>query len=241
MKGKLGKKQIVIIVVCIFAALAIAAASSVTAYKFGAISGYNKLVSAADSQIKVACVGDSITYGYGVQGWPENSYPKVLNKLLGDGYVVNNYGYSGRCAMKSGDYPYTEEKIYKQGLEFLPDIVVIMLGTNDTKKRNWKGKAAFVNDYSSIIDNYIALESAPAVYIIAPPPVFSKAVDINQKLVDTDVYDAAKEIAQSKSLGFIDMKEVFKGRGELFIDGLHPTAKGAEIFARTVYSAIVTV
>jgi len=48
-----------------------------------AVTGY------AQDKIKVACVGDSITYGLGVSSWPENNYPVVLENLLGTEYHVN--------------------------------------------------------------------------------------------------------------------------------------------------------
>jgi len=88
-----------------------------------------KPTSLKDLKIKVACVGDSITYGYG--------YPEELQRLLGTAYDVRNFGYSGRTAMRTGDYPYFKEEIYKESLTFSPNIVVIMFGTNDSKVQNW--------------------------------------------------------------------------------------------------------
>jgi len=198
---------------------------------------------AEDGQIRIACVGDSITYGAGVIGWPQKSYPNVLNDLLGDEYVVNNYGYSGRTAMFSGDSPYVDDETYTQSLDFQPDIVIIMLGTNDSKPKNWKGKDAYIEDYSKIIDSYLALASTPEVYIIAPPPVFEirgiVKFTIDSVLVDGDIYNAVVEIAAEKGLHFIDMHAVFEGKSQLFPDGVHPTAEGARLFAEAVYSSMM--
>ncbi|MDE5670099.1 MAG: hypothetical protein K2I14_01360, partial [Eubacterium sp.] len=123
-------------------------------YHFGFIEGYHPMKKAKDGQIKVACVGDSITYGCTVQNRNRKNYPTILGKLLGDTYCVNNFGYTNRTAIKDADYPYTKEKLYQQSLDFKPDIVVIMLGSNDTKKTNWN-KEKFIRDYCEIIDSYL--------------------------------------------------------------------------------------
>ena len=89
-----------------------------------------------DSKTRVACVGDSITYGAGVAGRESNSYPAVLGKLLGDKYEVKNFGVSGATLLKKGDNPYWRQGAFKKATDFKPNIVVIKLGTNDTKPQN---------------------------------------------------------------------------------------------------------
>src|SRR4051812_11154381 len=92
----------------------------------------------AAEKIKVACVGDSITAGAGVQDPGHNAYPVVLQRLLGDKYEVKNFGVSGTTLLKKGDSPYWNQKAFKAATAFAPDIVIIKLGTNDTKAQNWK-------------------------------------------------------------------------------------------------------
>ena len=74
---------------------------------FNGLSGMNKTTEAKDGQVKVACVGDSITYGHGITNWPKNNYPTLLQGLLGDEYHVNSYGVSGRAVQPNSDQPYT--------------------------------------------------------------------------------------------------------------------------------------
>lgn len=193
----------------------------------------------------MACVGDSITYGVGVKGWPENNYPNVLNDLLGDGYCVNNYGFSGRTAMYDGDYPYADEKLYQKSKDFAPDIVVIMFGSNDSKPYNWKNASKFSRDLTKLIDSYINLESRPAIYLIAPPPAFEvdgKEVvsHIQKDVIRDEILPAVTSLASVKGLNFINMYEVFENHPELFKDGVHPNTNGAKLFAETVYSAIMS-
>lgn len=208
-------------------------------YRNGNLGFIHPLKKATDNQIKIACVGDSITYGSGIKGWPKNSYPYKLNSLLGQKYLVNNFGHSGRTAMYDGDYPYTADKLYRKSLEYNPDIVIIMFGTNDSKPYNWKGKEAFITDYGKLIDSYLALESAPEIYIISPPPAFKVdgivKFDIDDVLISTEIYLAVGEIATSKGLHYIDMYEVFKDKPQMFPDGIHLDRKGAELFAKFVY------
>ena len=130
-------------------------------YKRGSLSFAHPMKAPRSGEIRVACVGDSITYGYGVKPWPEASYPVRLGALLGEGYCVNNFGFSGRTAGEYGDYPYCREKLFQKSLDFGPDIVIIMLGTNDTKPYNWRGSDAYRESLRSIVSAYQALPSKP--------------------------------------------------------------------------------
>src|SRR4051794_25029443 len=86
---------------------------------------------------KLACVGDSITFGAGIQDRDHDSYPAQLGRMLGEAWDVRNFGVSGATMLKKGDKPYDKQKAYRDALAFKPDVVVIMLGTNDSKPQNW--------------------------------------------------------------------------------------------------------
>lgn len=88
--------------------------------------------------IKVACVGDSITFGAGIKNREKDSYPAQLQAMLGSGFKVGNFGISARTLLKKGDRPYWKEQIYRDALAFQPDYVIIKLGTNDIKPKNWE-------------------------------------------------------------------------------------------------------
>src|SRR5688572_13260471 len=87
--------------------------------------------------IRVACVGDSITYGYGIKDRERDSYPAQLGALLGSKWDVRNFGVNGATALKKGTRPYSGLQAYQDALAFEPDIVVIKLGTNDTNAKSW--------------------------------------------------------------------------------------------------------
>lgn len=233
----------IIIAVAIIAAALLAGLIIYILLYFGVIDSYHPVKKAKDKQIRVACVGDSITYGLMVRNWRKNNYPAVLNGLLGDDYCVNNFAYTNRTAIKSGDYPLVNEKIYKKSLDFNPNIVVILLGTNDSKKNNWN-LDKFVNDYCEIVDSYLSLEAAPKVYALIPPPVFEVRgkvlYQIRKTVIEEEIISAVKRIAELKGIACINAYEVFNGKKELFVDGVHPNVTGSRLLAETVYDSLIS-
>lgn len=238
------KKKIIIAVSIILAVAVLAVCITVpTLYMNGYLGSVHKLNKPKEGQVRVACVGDSLTYGYGVSNWVKNNYPTQLGGMLGGEYCVNNYGYSGHTASKTGDRPFTSEKLYRQSLDFAPNVVVIMLGSNDTKSGNWKGKEHLAKEYSEIIESYLALDSVEKMIIMSPTPVWERNgkvnYGLNKELIATDVHDAAKELAEQFGLEYIDLYEIFEDKGSMFKDGAHPSAEGAKLIAQTVYNQII--
>ena len=187
---------------------------------------------------RVACVGDSITFGAGIKDRAKNSYPAQLAGMLGDGYEVKNFGNSGATMLKKGDKPYWKQKQYKAALDFAPDIVIIKLGTNDTKPQNWKHGAEFAADYKAMIAEFSALKSKPKIYVCLPVPVFKTRWGITDAVVNKDVIPATKGVAKATGATLIDLNTPMKGKGALVPDNVHPNAAGATIIAETVASAL---
>lgn len=123
--------------------------------------------------MKVACIGNSITKGSTIPDRPRDSYPSQLQRMLGKQWVVRNFGIGGRTMLKKGDYPYWNEEAYVQAKAFLPDVVIIKLGTNDTKPQNWKYSDEFLSDYRAMITEMRNLPSHPKIYLCKPVPAFS--------------------------------------------------------------------
>lgn len=233
------RKKIIIIISSVVAFVAAVLCVTLPClYVNGFLSTAHPMNTPKDGQIRIACVGDSLTYGMGVSDWTKNNYPSRLGRLMGDKYCVNNYGYSGRTASFSGDRPYTKEKLYGKSLDFNPEIVIIMLGSNDTKDRNWKGKEAYKNDYRKIIKSYLDLESVQELWIMAPTPVFEEPYGISDERIKNDLRETAIELSVELNTGYIDLYELFEGKPHLFSDGAHPKAEGASIIANAVYERI---
>lgn len=190
-------------------------------------------------QLRVACVGDSITYGALIPNWYQHNYPHLLSKLLGKGYCVHNYGMSDRTAMETGNHPYTKELRFQRSLAFRPDIVLLMFGTNDSKPQNWKGKNEFKRQYTKLLDAYLGLSSRPKVILLQPPkPQHMNGEDGDlytfdiQKSKVLEIGEAVREIASERELPTVDMFDFTEGHPEWFLpDGIHPNALGTQQFA----------
>jgi acyl-CoA thioesterase-1 len=191
--------------------------------------------------IRVACVGDSITYGYGISGRESNSYPARLQSLLGAGWEVRNFGYNGATALKQGTKPYTTLAIYSEALAFQPDVVIIKLGTNDTNPKSWpQHHAEFYSDYLDLVRGFLALPSRPKIVLCRPVPLFrdrGKDYDTD-KILREEVIPVIDRIAREQHLKTIDLYAPFASRKDLFPDGVHPNAEGASIIAGQIASQL---
>jgi lysophospholipase L1-like esterase len=193
------------------------------------------------AQIKVACVGDSITAGYGLSNAGTQSYPAQLQALLGSGYTVGNYGDSARTLMKGTGYSYWDSWAYTSSMGSSPAIVVIMLGANDSLSWRWNA-ANFNSDYRELIALYQNLPTHPTVMICYTPPMYPVLADygmyFDPVFVENTVEPAIATISIQAGVQLIDNDTPLINRQDLFQDGVHPTTAGAAIVAQTVYNAI---
>ena len=186
--------------------------------------------------IRVACVGDSITYGFRPPN--PNTYPRQLGKMLGHDWKVRNFGVSGRTLLKHGDYPYWKEQAYKEARAFKPNVVIIMLGTNDTKPQNWKHRADFFANYEELVKKFQALPSKPRIFVCLPTPVPDGGnYGINEAGV-TEEIPLIKKVARQTGAGVINMHEPFEHKAELLPDHVHPNPAGYTVMAATAYHAL---
>jgi acyl-CoA thioesterase-1 len=195
------------------------------------------LASYSQSRIKVACVGNSITEGAGIADG--HRYPQQLEKLLGDKYEVRNYGLGGRTLLKRGDFPYWQEDKYKEVLLWEPDIVIIKLGTNDSKPQNWIYADEFESDYRAFVHSFKKLPGKRRIYICLPVPVFNDDVaGITQSILSDEIIPRIKAVGKAEGVKIIDLYSAFKDKSNLLPDGVHPDAGGATIIAEEVYSVV---
>lgn len=189
-------------------------------------------------KIRVACVGDSITYGSGVEKLNDNNYPKVLGDLLGDKYDVRNFGRGGATLLKKGNNPYWETSDFREATDWQPQIVILMLGTNDTKSANWKHKEEFATDLAAMVNHFAALPSHPQIYLCKPAPVIKELGGINEPALKEGVLPAIDAVAKDKHLPVIDIHTALSDFPQYMQDGVHPNARGAEVIAKTVYQVL---
>ncbi len=199
-------------------------------------------VAFSQDKIKVACIGNSVTYGYGHENPDSTSYPSQLAEMLGDDYEVGNFGKSGATLLRKGHRPYNEQEEFKKALKFAPDIAIIHLGLNDTDPRNWKYyKREFISDYVTLIEAFEKVNPDVEIYICRMTPIFhwhhrfKKGTRDWYWEIQATIENIAYNIAEVK---LIDLQETLYHRPDLMSDALHPNPEGAKLIAQRVYSAI---
>jgi lysophospholipase L1-like esterase len=209
-----------------------------------------------EDAIKVACIGNSITDGYGIDFAPANGYPAQLQKILGNDYWVKNFGVSSRTMLNKGDYPYMNEMAWKDALAFKPDIVIIKLGTNDSKPENWQYNAEFKQDLQQMITTLrpdllkpikkgkknkkqVIKNEGPQIFICTPIPAFKSTWNINDGIITNNIIPIQQQVAQEYNLQIIDLHSLFgDGKDTILDDGIHPNAKGAQKMAKIIADVI---
>ena len=195
--------------------------------------------SLADSITRIACVGDSITYGAAIRDRAKNCYPKVLGDLLGKKYSVRNFGVNGATLLRKGDKPYWRLKAFEEATKFAPNIVIIKLGTNDTKPQNW-GKVGdeFEADLLAMIAHFQKLANKPFIYLCLPAPVYQTRWGINEKTVTGAVIPIIRKVSKDTKLPIVDLYQALSNKPEMFPDKIHPNAVGARVMAKTILSIL---
>ena len=193
-----------------------------------------------DGTVKVACVGDSITKN----GYWENNLQGALSKK----YTVEGFGVNGATAlyfgMDNGDFKaYVDQPEYKKSLSADADIVVIMLGTNDSKLYNWAGDmqnpGQFIIDTTDLVRAYQQSASAPTVFLALPPTVHQPYAGITNEVIESGVIPALRQVAKDTGAVLIDTHTATKNAAEHFADGVHPSdAQGKKLIADAVAAAI---
>ena len=191
--------------------------------------------------IRVACVGNSITYGTGIEDREHFSYPVQLQKMLGDKYVVGNFGKPGATLLRHGHRPYFEQNEFKEAMRFKGDIVVIHLGINDTDPRNWPNyRDEFVTDYLALIDSLRSVNHNARFIIARMTPIAHRHPRFisGTKLWHTEIQQAIETVAKVSGAELVDFHAPLYPYPNLLPDAIHPNAEGAGILASTVYGGI---
>ncbi|MBP5365395.1 MAG: hypothetical protein J6Y82_05680 [Bacteroidales bacterium] len=191
-----------------------------------------------NDNVKVACIGDSITEGYAIEYQSVNSYPAQLAKQLGKGYEVMNFGRCSTTMMTDGDVPYWSVSEYANAMTYDANIVVIKLGTNDSKTYQWNADK-FRQSYQSMIDTLLAKKPQPQIKLCTPVPAYSHAWEISDSVIVGSVIPIVNDLAARNNLQVIDLYTPMSGHPELFVeDGIHPNEDGAKAIAEIVAKTI---
>lgn len=183
--------------------------------------------------VKLACLGDSITAGMLVR--KKDCWVSRIAGALEKKAEVGNFGVSARCLLFKGDRPITREKAYRDALAFNPDILLIGLGTNDSKKKNWSHKDDFVGNYREIIAEFRKQNPKLKVYCLLPiPSREAKEGGISRECISREVIPLIRQVAKGTKSKVIDLNKIMKGKDSLLVDGVHPNAEGHALMAEHI-------
>jgi len=184
--------------------------------------------------IRVACVGDSLTQS--------TAYPYDLWLLLGTSrYTLENFGAGSTTVLLSSQTPYMNTTVFQNALQFEPNIVIIMLGTNDAQPSIERYNASFVGDYVRLVDAFQALKSKPKIWIVLPPPIFSnQSGKIDPEYFKLTIIPDIEQAANETNLPTINVFSALANYSNDFPDGEHPNSAASQLIANVIYKAMIS-
>lgn len=194
-----------------------------------------------EEPVRIACVGDSITYGYACSNQSTQSYPAQLQKLLGDSCLVSNFGVNSSTMLKKGNKPYWNQSAYQNSMSSDPDIVLLMLGTNDSKTVNWTAhKDEFLSDMKEMIAGYQNLPSHPTVYVgISPRLTVDEVMDLVNDTILNEIVPLQRQAAVEMGCPVLDIQALSQTMPDSeFKDCVHPTDTGYQKLANYIYGVL---
>ena len=193
----------------------------------------------ANAQIRIACIGNSITHGVGAKDPVKDSYPAILQRMLGADYEVVNFGVSGACLLSKSLYAYRNTPGFEDAKKYQPNIVIIKLGTNDAKQKNNLIFGELQEDLTKIIEEFQQLDSRPEVILLKHVPIYRyKVGEHNDTILKNVVIPAIEKVAKTKKLKIVDLYNALSNKLALFPDKLHPNEEGYKMIAKEVYQSL---
>ncbi|SDH47357.1 GDSL-type esterase/lipase family protein [Bacteroides ovatus] len=218
-----------------------------------------------NEQVRIACVGNSITAGSGILDAGENGYPAQLNKLLGTKYQVLNCGASGTTMTKlrpwmyllqNERFDYSQNSPYFQrALDLNPHIVIIKLGTNDSKKDglgdHWEiHKEEYATELEKMVLKFKENGSSkggiqPIFYLCYPcMTTDNNGFGIKNTTIETKIIPEINAIAKKNHWNVIDLhydlldpmndEDFTRETDSKQNDNVHPNSKGAAKLAAKI-------
>ena len=193
------------------------------------------------AKVRVARIGDSITYGMTLEDRRTESYPARLQQMLGEGYEVANFGKNGATLLRHGHRPYMEQEEYRAAMKWPADIIVIHLGINDTDPRNWPNyRDEFVGDYLALIDSLRSISPKARLIVALMTPLADRhwRFQSGTRQWHDEIQESIRVVAGLSGAELIDFHTPLYPYPQHIPDAVHPDAFGARLLARTVYQEI---
>jgi hypothetical protein len=186
----------------------------------------------------IACIGASdvsTPTPYGTPNWPV-----YIEPMLGSGYTVDDFGASGTDMIKNGDSPYWITPQYAAATNSAPNLVIIMLGSNDSKPQNWAYQTNYIPDYEQMIDEFRNLPTHPRIYVVTLLTAYAAGnYGITDPIVTGIISPWIRQIGFDEGLTVIDVNAATKNMPENFPDNIHPDIAGAQVVAETIFKGLM--
>ena len=179
-----------------------------------------------------------VHYSFKLADPGHESYPARLRQLAHGNWDVLDFGVNGATVLKKGDIPITAQKAYQRAIRSEPDVIVVILGTNDAKNINWQYIDEFVGDYTALIKKLQGLPSKPHVIACTVPPVFADHPNGMNVQHEEKINILVKKAVSMTKADFLDIYARLSPKPALFVDGVHPNALGAQEIASLVFNKI---
>jgi lysophospholipase L1-like esterase len=195
--------------------------------------------SSTSTPVIIACIGASdvsTPTPYGTPNWPVYIAP-----MLGSGYTIDNFGASGTTMIQNGNAPYWNTSQYVAATNSYPNIVIIMLGSNDSKPQNWADQTNYIPDYEQLIDQFRNLPTHPRIYVVTLLTAYGAGnYGITDPIVTGIITPWIRQIGFDEGLAVIDVNAATKNMPENFPDDIHPDIAGAQVVAETIFNGLMT-
>ena len=168
--------------------------------------------------------------------------PKADNGTLSNGtrFPVGNFGAGSTTVLLNTETPYMNASVFQNALAFRPNVVIIMLGTNDAQPNLEQFNASFVGDYLKLVAAFQALPSNPKIWVVLPPPIFSnQSGKLDPEYFNNTVIPNIEQVVKEAGLPVIDVYSALSGHSSYFPDGEHPNSAAAELIANEIYKTII--
>jgi acyl-CoA thioesterase-1 len=197
-----------------------------------------------DYHVRIGFIGNSITFGAGLTNPKTECYPAQLGQMLqeiyGDTCILGNFAISSRTMLKHGDYPIWNDVEFRDALKFAPEILLICLGTNDSKPQNWDLYGnEYYDDYKSMIDTFRLRNPHVHFLVCHPCPAYQEVWGIRDSVIVNGVIPAIDSILDYSGAPLVDFYTPMIDSVALFPDFIHPNYRGSTAMARIVYNVIM--
>jgi lysophospholipase L1-like esterase len=186
----------------------------------------------------IACIGASDVATPAPTGNP--NWPVLIVPLLGSGYTVYDFGASGTDMLQDGVAPYWNTPQYTASNSSSPQIVIIMLGSNDSNPQNWVLQSEYIPDYKLMIDHYRSLPTHPRIYMNTLLTAYAGGnFGITDPIVTGIISPWIRQLAYDEGIPLIDVNAATKNMAQNFPDNIHPDLGGAQVVTETVFNGLI--